>query len=509
MAIPIVTQPLTPRTIAQGVAILPVQLEATETPDSWSVSGLPQGLRFDDEHLQIVGTPTAAGLVSTSIVASNGDGASLAVLIVWNIQAQPVGAGGWSDLEVDFDLIERTVEIPGVQRQKGDPLFSLAQDDRFSLLVGAKKFGVLRDLQPNAEVVNIRLALKEFEPEVLLTLAGGEVAKTGIADTTRFRVPVWIDPARWTGTLSDYEDDAATAVDAVAELEIAIGGPAYTETRSTSVSLQGGMTGVYGGNPIAQKTLTFTQLANTGANEYALDVSLVVAGRPGQNVSIAKTLSLKKEGGVWVVSDLSGSDSVTGANEGGQWQVALHVSAVDGHAGGVDVDVDISTTVDSSTLYAYDFDMEPFRAPYWTGFARGGISLDVSPTMYLYAEELEIGHEELLGPFGLTYADFDEFAGYVAQAWSNILSRPSPSEVVLVEIISTYGIRVWVSGDTEVSGADMARSGQGTNRAPVARPGQGAPSEATLQGVMTQLAGSSQSRHTAQFRVRVMRDMVR
>lgn len=512
MAIPIVTQPLTPRTIAQGVPILPIQLEATEAPDSWTISALPQGLRFDDEELQILGTPTAAGLVSTSIVASNGDGASLAVQIVWNIQAQPVGAGLWSDLEVDFDLIERTVGIPGVQRQAGESLFSLGRDDRFSLLVGAKKFGVLRDLKPDAEEVSIRLALKEFEPELLLTSVGGEVTKTGFADTARFRVPVWIDPARWNAVLSDYEGDASTAVDAVAELEIAVGGPAYAETRSTSVSLQGGMTGEYGGNPIAQKTLTFTQLVNTELNEYELDVSLSVPGRPGQNVTLEKTLTLKKEGGVWVVSDLGGSDSVTGASEGGQWQVTLEVSAVDGHDGGVDVDVDLSTTDDGAgggDMYAFDFDLSGFfSAAEWDLRGSDPFSFSRGPMLYLYNDGGELIGSRDVDEMGMSYfISPSAFFSEVKKSWDTLTSYPLPSDVDRIEALTETKLRVWVRSDAFVAGADIAAADEGVSTPPVISPGS--PAAATLQGVMTQLTGSSQSRHTGQFRVRVMRDMVR
>lgn len=222
MAIPVVTQPATPRTIAQGVAIPLLSIGATNTPTSYAASPLPAGLSLNATTGAITGTPTAAGLTTTTITATNDDGTSAAVYLIWIVQASPVGGGLWSDLELDFDLTTRVVTIPGVTTAAGQPLFRVGRGDAFSLLVGATKYGVLQDLKPDAEVVAVECALKEREPESVVTLTGGAATKVGSNDTTRFRTAVEFPYDDWTNILGNYEEDEKTSHFAPTEISISV-----------------------------------------------------------------------------------------------------------------------------------------------------------------------------------------------------------------------------------------------------------------------------------------------
>ena len=222
MPIPVITAPATPRTIAQGVAIPTLSISATNTPTSYAATPLPAGITIDTTTGAITGTPTAAGITTTSITATNGDGASAAVSLVWNVQASPVGGGLWSDLELDFNLTTRVVTIPGVTTEEGEPLFRVGRGDAFSLLVGATKYGVLQDLKPGSEVLAVECALKELEPDSVITLAGGVPTKVGSNDTTRFRIPIEFAYDEWTGVLGDYEGDTKTSLLAPTEISITV-----------------------------------------------------------------------------------------------------------------------------------------------------------------------------------------------------------------------------------------------------------------------------------------------
>lgn len=220
---PAVTQPASPRTIARGIAIPSLQIVATNTPTSYAASPLPTGIAVDTTTGIITGTPVAEGLTTTTITATNGDGTSDSVSLVWNVQAAAVGGGSWSDLELDIDFHTRKVSIPGVELPSDGAVFRVGKGDYFYLLVGLVKYGVLQDLKPSSETVTVRCALKEFEPEAVIQLADGSpTTKVGSADTTRFRIGIEFTPENWEGVLGNYESDERTSVLANAEIEVTV-----------------------------------------------------------------------------------------------------------------------------------------------------------------------------------------------------------------------------------------------------------------------------------------------
>jgi hypothetical protein len=216
MSAPVISPPSSPRSIVIGVAIAPLVLSATGSPGVWAASPLPAGLTLDAAAGTITGTPTTAGVTTTSITATNADGTSAAVSLVWTTATSPVGVGTWSDVEVDVDLGTRQVTLPGIEAGDDGAILRIARGDHFDVLVGFRKYGVLQDLGSSPVV---RIGFKEFEGEALKELAGGTATKVGTADGTRYRISLTITPASWS-LLADYETDTRTAIVAPVQIEV-------------------------------------------------------------------------------------------------------------------------------------------------------------------------------------------------------------------------------------------------------------------------------------------------
>jgi hypothetical protein len=222
MAKPVVSPPSSPRSLVIGVAIAPFVLSATGSPGVWTATPLPAGLTLDAATGTITGTPTSAGVTTTSITAANGDGTSDAVTIVWTTATSPAGSGLWSDLEIDVDQGTRIVTVPGLPPLPAGEIFSISRGDSIDLLVGLRKYGVLQDLGAS---VGVRIAVKQFEAESVIELAGGtatRVQTASLPDTTRYRIRLTMTPANW-ALLSDYEADAITAAALPTQIELYVG----------------------------------------------------------------------------------------------------------------------------------------------------------------------------------------------------------------------------------------------------------------------------------------------
>jgi hypothetical protein len=230
---PVITPPVSPQYLVTGVTITPIVLTATNSPTLWSATNLPYGITIDAATgvisgvslggINVGGTP--AGTVfspPTSITASNADGTSDPVTIVWVAGDAPTGSGLWSDFVLTIEHGTRKVTAPGVAPMESGAIFSIARGDVIDLLVGLEKYGVLADL---GATVTVEVAPKEFEGEAVLNLTSAvatRVQTSSLAETTRYRVRLTMTPANY-AILADYATETEAAMIAPVQIRMIAG----------------------------------------------------------------------------------------------------------------------------------------------------------------------------------------------------------------------------------------------------------------------------------------------
>jgi len=119
----------------------------------------------------------------------------------------------------DLDAIICNVVLPGgevrVGTSSGESAFALKAGDVRLLLV---RFEDTDGNRVDPDPDSLRFVIKELEPDSTILIAD-EFEKDGTGATAEFLVPVDLDGAEIGGALSNYEDDAGTLFQALAEFE--------------------------------------------------------------------------------------------------------------------------------------------------------------------------------------------------------------------------------------------------------------------------------------------------
>lgn len=510
-------EPRTSTLVAKVDEAFTMQLAAFNSPTVWEAVHLPAGLSINSSTGLISGTPTTQGIYQVVARASNMDGADEVSLLIAVLgeRIDPEAIGEWNDILVNFDLTTRRVTLHGMSAPEGDDaLFNVVSGDAFNLFAGFYRNGVIQDVNSNGEDIRILYGIKELEPDPLITLDGGIPTKEQVGYATRYRIPCFIDPEKWAGVLSNYEDDFKTTHKAVSELELIVGKAMFQQTKSTSAfNLQGGMGGSYGQAPAAEKTITFNNLVSEDYNSYSLTVTLSVTGRPAQTISQTLTLDIEKSGGVWVVTNISPAlpSDETGPVEGDQWVPTVSVVDISGDSSNIDVDIEVSTTPDGSNVYAWDIN---FASVLSSGsfLDEGELGFIGTPYLSLFdADGESIGSYDLtqIGPWPINTESFltDSLPG----SWASILSQSPPGEVRVndMQILNATTIRLFVEGDTIVRG--VAISAGSPSAGPGIQPSvtpAGVIASAILTGTLRQTTGEQPARFSWQFRTGVLRELI-
>lgn len=237
---PVINPPVSPVNLVVGVDVVPMIITANFpiVATTWSASNLPAGLTISMGSQTnpyntwgiIRGRPTSAGVTTATITASNADGTSDPVTIVFNVAGAPNGSGSttstdlspWSDFVLTIDHGTRQVTAPGVAPMESGAIFSIARGDVIDLLVGLEKYGVLADL---GATVTVEVAPKEFEPESVLNLTSAVATRaqaSSLADTTRYRVRLTMTAANY-AILADYATETEAAMIAPVQIRMIAG----------------------------------------------------------------------------------------------------------------------------------------------------------------------------------------------------------------------------------------------------------------------------------------------
>jgi hypothetical protein len=92
------------------------QMQATNSPTSWSASGLPSGMTISNAGL-VSGAATAAGVYLIKIIATNATGPSAPLEVAMGIEDTNFNDG--VGIEVNIDLRSGAVSVPGITPSSG------------------------------------------------------------------------------------------------------------------------------------------------------------------------------------------------------------------------------------------------------------------------------------------------------------------------------------------------------------------------------------------------------
>lgn len=481
---------------------------ALNVPTSWSALYLPTGLSINSSTGAITGTPTTEGFWQTVLAATNVDGTDRVILLIPVLPSSAVTLPDPFDLRLDFDTDSLLVLKDGAAAEEGEVLFYAPQGTNRVLSIGIIADGINTDADPEDDGLTLKLGLKERETERLIELAGGTPEKVTLDDDTIvYRIPMRIDPANWQGALLDYENDSGTMIKALAELQLTrgVGSSLYSGTLSdTGIAIEGGITSAITGD------LDFTDVDEFAtAVPMRLTLTLALAGRVLQTVSLVRTFDLVFSGGAFVISNLSGSTTGQGAEESGKWRATLNLTGLTGDANSVDCDYSITTTDDTTAIYyewVFDFD--------GVGGFSGNFSSPGDTVIFfdtLYVSLFDAGDSPIGSATSLGATSFDDFEGFIAALETAWQTASGASDVYEITAESSTAVRIKALSTTSVRGIDIAASSPSPNAADITPGVEGASTTCSVTAVLEQLSDPSTvplNLTSRQFRIGVPRDIV-
>jgi len=214
MAIPVISNTTSVLGYRKG-QYFEYQMQATNSPTSWSANGLPSGMSIDNAGL-VSGAATAAGVYLVKVIATNGDGPSAPLEVAMGIEDTNFNDG--LGIEVNIDLRSGAVSVPGItpsSSQASQAVMFLKYGDKVFLDVGFLKGEELQTMAMASIIMNIR----EFEGETVLVQSNGGLEIIGTSDRPRYRILVDLDTPDLSNALGNYQGDYQTTFDAIAEIE--------------------------------------------------------------------------------------------------------------------------------------------------------------------------------------------------------------------------------------------------------------------------------------------------
>jgi hypothetical protein len=214
MAIPVISNTTSVLGYRKG-QYFEYQMQATNTPTSWTGNGLPSGMAISSTGL-VSGAATAAGVYLVRVIATNGDGPSAPLELAMGIEDTNFNDG--IGIEVNIDLRSGAVSVPGITPSGSNgsqAVMFLKYGDKVFLDIGFLKGEELQTMAMASIVMNVR----EFDGETALVQSNGGLEIIGTSDRPRYRILVDLDTPELLNALGNYQNDYQTTFDAIAEIE--------------------------------------------------------------------------------------------------------------------------------------------------------------------------------------------------------------------------------------------------------------------------------------------------
>lgn len=184
-----------------GELIRPLQFVASDSPTSWSATGTPAGLSFNTSTGKLTGTPSAAGLSTMIVTATNATGASPAVSFPVLINASSATDVGQIDLNLDLDTgvvwnpHQTSNDFPGLFAKEGDQI---------SVALGFVRRGELQKM----DVTGVQVWLRDdpIDPPTVQLWTGAPLAPT-VPSAPRYMIKLDFDQPEITTMINEHEDD--------------------------------------------------------------------------------------------------------------------------------------------------------------------------------------------------------------------------------------------------------------------------------------------------------------
>ena len=201
MAIPIISNTTSVLGYRKG-QYFEYQMQATNSPTSWTASGLPSGMSISSAGL-INGAAAAAGVYLVKVIASNATGPSTPLEVAMGIEDTNFNDG--IGIEVNIDLRSGAVSVPGIAPSSSNAsqaVMFLKYGDKVFLDLGFLKGEELQTMEMASIVMNIR----EFDGETVLVQSNGLVQVVGTTDRPRYRILVDLDTPELASALGNYRE---------------------------------------------------------------------------------------------------------------------------------------------------------------------------------------------------------------------------------------------------------------------------------------------------------------
>ncbi len=214
MAIPVISNTTSVLGYRKG-QYFEYQMQATNSPTSWTADGLPSGMSINSSGL-VSGAAISAGVYLVKVIASNATGPSAPLEVAMGIEDTNFNDG--IGIEVNIDLRSGAVSVPGItpsSSQASQAVMFLKYGDKVFLDIGFLKGEELQTMAMASIVMNIR----EFDGETVLVQSNGGLEIIGTSDRPRYRILVDLDMPDLLNALANYQADYQATFDAIAEIE--------------------------------------------------------------------------------------------------------------------------------------------------------------------------------------------------------------------------------------------------------------------------------------------------